>query len=52
MILARLFKISHLLKSGGADGKHPYMFLPFLFKKDRQQCNILIFLTRIYCMKN
>ena len=26
MILARLLKISQLLKSGGADRKHPYMF--------------------------
>ena len=52
MILARLFKISYLLERGGVDGKFPYMFLPLLFRNDRQQFNILTFLTRIHCMKN
>ena len=45
MILARLFKISYLLQRGGVDGKLPYMFLPLLFRNDRQQFNILTFLT-------
>ena len=45
MILAGLFKISYLLQRGGVDGKLPYMFLPLSFRNDRQQFNILTFLT-------
>ena len=52
MILAKLFKISYLFQRGGAVGNLPYMFLPLLFRNDRHQFDILIFLTRIHCMKN